>query len=136
MVSANDQSSRRALVKIVKRTRTNFSDSSRTHCKIRPCAVYRSESTAKEPASTATIDLTYRDLPAKVKHTTWVYQTWGGEVRSRVVCSKCKKPSDTLDNFLDLSLDVPKGPRSITTMLQGFIKEDRLEGDNKYHCEK
>lgn len=78
-----------------------------------------------------------RDLPAKIKHTTWVYQTWGGEVRSRVVCSKCRKPSDTFDNFLDLSLDVPKGgQKSVKTMLQGFVREDKLEGDNKYHCEK
>jgi len=57
-------------------------------------------------------------------------------VRSRVVCSKCKKPSDTFDNFLDLSLDMPKNHKSIKTMLQGFIREDKLEGDNKYHCEK
>lgn len=81
-------------------------------------------------------DTFVRDLPAKIKHTTWVYQTWGGEVRSRVVCSKCRKPSDTFDNFLDLSLDVPKGQKSVKTMMQGFIREDKLEGDNKYHCEK
>lgn len=59
-------------------------------------------------------------------------------VRSRVVCSRCLKPSDTFDYFLDLSLDVNpgKGPKSVEKMLQGFIKDDRLEGDNKYSCEK
>lgn len=57
-------------------------------------------------------------------------------MRSRVVCSKCDKPSDTFDHFLDLSLDCGAGKKSILAMLQGFIKEDKLEGDNKYHCER
>lgn len=81
--------------------------------------------------------LTVRNVPEKVKQDTWVYQTWGGQVRSRVVCSKCQKPSDTFDSFLDLSLDVNKGSRpKLLSMLQGFVKEDRLEGENKYNCEK
>jgi ubiquitin carboxyl-terminal hydrolase 36/42 len=57
-------------------------------------------------------------------------------VRSRVVCSKCNKPSDTFDHFLDLSLDCGPAKKSITDMLAGFIKNDKLEGDNKYHCER
>ena len=78
-----------------------------------------------------------RDLPERIKQKTWVYDTWGGKVRSRVVCSRCEKPSDTFDTFLDLSLDVPRARQpSLQTMLKGFIREDKLEGDNKYHCEK
>lgn len=78
-----------------------------------------------------------RDTPEKIKHTSWVYRVWGGRVRSRVVCSRCNNPSDTFDSFLDLSLDVNKqGKKSVLGMLAGFTKEDKLEGDNKYHCEK
>ncbi|ORY22139.1 hypothetical protein BCR39DRAFT_552280 [Naematelia encephala] len=76
-----------------------------------------------------------KDIPAKIKHTTWVYKLWGGTVRSRVVCSRCQKPSDTFDDFLDLSLDVNHKDKSLLGMLKGFIREDKLEGDNKYHCE-
>ncbi|WVR03142.1 hypothetical protein IAU60_000132 [Kwoniella sp. DSM 27419] len=77
-----------------------------------------------------------KDTPEKIKHTSWVYRVWGGKVRSRVVCSRCNKPSDTFDWFLDLSLDVNKGgKKSIASMMSGFTKEDRLEGDNKYHCD-
>ncbi|WWC57644.1 uncharacterized protein I303_100176 [Kwoniella dejecticola CBS 10117] len=77
-----------------------------------------------------------KDLPEKIKHSSWVYKVWGGRVRSRVVCSRCNKPSDTFDWFLDLSLDVnKKGPKSISNMMNGFTREDRLEGDNKYHCD-
>ncbi|ORX41285.1 hypothetical protein BD324DRAFT_606867 [Kockovaella imperatae] len=77
-----------------------------------------------------------KTLPEKIKHTTWVYRIWGGIVRSRVVCSRCKKPSDTFDHFLDLSLDVNKGGSAkLQSMLQGFVREERLEGDNKYKCD-
>lgn len=80
---------------------------------------------------------TSRDIPEKIKHTSWVYRIWGGRVRSRVVCSRCNNPSDTFDSFLDLSLDVNKqGKKSVLGMLAGFTKEDKLEGDNKYHCER
>ncbi|OXG35231.1 ubiquitin carboxyl-terminal hydrolase Ubp16 [Cryptococcus neoformans Ze90-1] len=78
-----------------------------------------------------------KDIPEKIKHTSWVYRIWGGRVRSRVVCSRCNNPSDTFDSFLDLSLDVNKqGKKSVLGMLAGFTKEDKLEGDNKYHCER
>ncbi|WWD22738.1 hypothetical protein CI109_107231 [Kwoniella shandongensis] len=77
-----------------------------------------------------------KDLPEKLKHTSWVYRVWGGKVRSRVVCSRCNKPSDTFDDFLDLSLDVNRqGKKSISGMMTGFTREDKLEGDNKYHCD-
>ncbi|WVF66606.1 hypothetical protein IAT40_001346 [Kwoniella sp. CBS 6097] len=77
-----------------------------------------------------------KDIPEKVKHASWVYKVWGGRVRSRVVCSRCNKPSDTFDWFLDLSLDVNKGgKKSIGGMMAGFTREDKLEGDNKYHCD-
>lgn len=52
------------------------------------------------------------------------------------MCSRCNKPSDTFDDFLDLSLDVNgQGTKSIDNMLKGYIKQDKLEGANKYHCE-
>lgn len=65
-----------------------------------------------------------------------MYRTWGGQVRSRVLCLSCKNPSDTFDSFLDLSLDVPNRARNVNDLLKGFIHEDKLDGDNKYNCEK
>ncbi|KAL1407132.1 hypothetical protein Q8F55_006546 [Vanrija albida] len=76
-----------------------------------------------------------KDLPEKLKRTTWVYRTWGGQVRSRVLCLTCRKPSDTFDSFLDLSLDVPARARTLDQLFKGFIHEDRLDGENKYNCE-
>ncbi|WVN88496.1 uncharacterized protein L203_103707 [Cryptococcus depauperatus CBS 7841] len=78
-----------------------------------------------------------KNASEKVKHASWVYCLWGGRIRSRVVCSRCNNPSDKFDSFLDLSLDVNRqGKKSIKNMMLGFTKEDRLEGDNKYHCDR
>lgn len=71
-----------------------------------------------------------------MKRTTWVHRVWGGMIRSRVTCTRCKQPSDTFDSFLDLSIDVAPNKRTLREMLQGFVKEDRLDGDNAYRCEK
>ncbi|EIW73246.1 hypothetical protein TREMEDRAFT_22812, partial [Tremella mesenterica DSM 1558] len=77
-----------------------------------------------------------KDLPAKIKNSTWVYKLWGGQVRSRVICDRCSTPSDTFDTFLDLSLDVPPNRKpSVLSMLREFCKDDKLEGENKYNCE-
>lgn len=80
-----------------------------------------------------------KDLPEKVKHSTWVYKIWGGKVRSRVLCLSCRKPSDTFDSILDLSLDISTRSKNasltVEQLLDNYIKEDRLDGDNKYNCE-
>ncbi|KAL7420216.1 hypothetical protein Q5752_005183 [Cryptotrichosporon argae] len=76
-----------------------------------------------------------KDLPEATKHTSWVYKVYGGRVRSRVLCVTCRKPSDTYDHFLDLSLDVGKNAKNLAGLMEGFMKEDRLDGENKYHCD-
>lgn len=60
---------------------------------------------------------------------------WGGRLRSRVLCLTCRKPSDTFDSVLDLSLDVPARSKTIDDLFKGLVHEDRLDGDNKYNCE-
>lgn len=68
-----------------------------------------------------------------------MYKIWGGKVRSRVLCLSCRKPSDTFDTILDLSLDISTRSKNasltVEQLLDNYIKEDRLDGDNKYNCE-
>ncbi|CAD6585737.1 MAG: hypothetical protein TREMPRED_004229 [Tremellales sp. Tagirdzhanova-0007] len=75
-----------------------------------------------------------RDLSEKKRRETWIHRVWGGMIRSRVTCTRCSKSSDTFDSFLDLSIDVHPSKRTLLSMLHEFVREDRLEGDNKYHC--
>ena len=50
-------------------------------------------------------------------------------------CSECKTNSDTLETFLDISLDIHKCD-SIKKALTKFKAIDVLEGSNRYKCEK
>ncbi|ORY90689.1 hypothetical protein BCR35DRAFT_105268 [Leucosporidium creatinivorum] len=75
-------------------------------------------------------------LPQAIKDSTFVHQIFGGRLRSRVKCLTCDHPSDTFDSVLDLSLDLPRGIRSVKDALEEFTKVDHLKGQNKYKCEK
>jgi hypothetical protein len=74
-------------------------------------------------------------IPAELKYTTAIHQLFGGRLRSRVTCQKCHHPSDTFDAFLDLSVEVKKCA-SVKAGFDKFIAKDRLDGSNKYKCEK
>lgn len=71
----------------------------------------------------------------KLAETTWVYQIFGGRLRSRVTCAECDHNSDTLDRILDLSIDI-FGVNSVQDALRKFVAVDKLKGANKYKCEK
>eukprot|EP00227_Mantoniella_beaufortii_P020801 CAMPEP_0197600748 /NCGR_PEP_ID=MMETSP1326-20131121/33910_1 /TAXON_ID=1155430 /ORGANISM="Genus nov. species nov., Strain RCC2288" /LENGTH=425 /DNA_ID=CAMNT_0043167883 /DNA_START=185 /DNA_END=1459 /DNA_ORIENTATION=- len=66
--------------------------------------------------------------------TTFVYQVFGGRLRSQVVCKSCGRKSDTFDSFMDLSLDVAMS-RSIENALKSYVAVEVLDGNNKYKCE-
>ncbi|GMK57015.1 hypothetical protein CspeluHIS016_0308550 [Cutaneotrichosporon spelunceum] len=75
-----------------------------------------------------------KNLPEKIKCTSWVYRALGGRVRSRVLCLSCKKPSDTFDSLLDLSLDIPRDATHVLDLFEHYVHKERLDGDNKYKC--
>ncbi|CAD6975418.1 hypothetical protein A4X06_0g4059 [Tilletia controversa] len=83
--------------------------------------------------------------------TTFVNKIFGGRLRSRVHCLTCGHDSDTFDPFLDLSLDIRSGPvvggfsnggggggalESVNASLAAFTRLEKLDGKNKYKCEK
>ena len=73
----------------------------------------------------------------EIKNSTFVNRIFGGRFRSRVVCTRCKHPSDTFDDFLDVSLDIAgkRGIDSVDSALQSFTKPDEISGSEKYRCE-
>ncbi|KAK0546984.1 hypothetical protein OC845_004328 [Tilletia horrida] len=81
--------------------------------------------------------------------TTFIQKIFAGRLRSRVHCGSCGYDSDTFDPFLDLSLDIRSGnqgpgfgagngggPESVLASLTAFTRVERLDGKNKYRCEK
>jgi ubiquitin C-terminal hydrolase len=69
------------------------------------------------------------------RETTVIHKIFGGKLRSRVQCQRCKHNSDTFDPILDLSLDLRKCS-SVTEALEKFTSVDVLTGSEKYRCEK
>lgn len=76
-----------------------------------------------------------REVPEKLAETSWVYRLFGGKFRSRVNCSECDHNSDTFDTLLDLSVDVGRC-ETLHQALRKFSGVEKLEGKNKYKCEK
>ena len=57
-----------------------------------------------------------------------------GRMVSRVLCTSCRKPSDSTDLFETLSLEIGSCS-TIEQALARFTAPEVLDGDNMYHCE-
>lgn len=62
-----------------------------------------------------------------------IRRTFGGYWRSQVKCLRCHGVSDTLDPYLDITLDI-QAVQSVTQALELLVKPEKLDGDNSYHC--
>ncbi|KAM5153100.1 ubiquitin carboxyl-terminal hydrolase 42 isoform 2-T3 [Mantella aurantiaca] len=65
----------------------------------------------------------------------FIQHVFGGCLRSRIKCQKCKSVSDKYEDYLDLALEI-KSTHSISHALEEFVKVEQLEGDNAYKCSK
>ncbi|KAI9103202.1 hypothetical protein DFS34DRAFT_646590 [Phlyctochytrium arcticum] len=74
-----------------------------------------------------------KGLDERSKATTLIHNIFGGYTRSQIRCSRCSYKSNTYEHMLDLSLDIA------TTLNKAFAmysKAEKLEGDNKYRCDR
>ncbi|KAH8926491.1 cysteine proteinase [Atractiella rhizophila] len=75
-----------------------------------------------------------KDVEAKLRHQTFISRIFGGKLRSRVTCKTCGYNSDTYDEMMDVSLDVRLN--DVEGGLRAFTRAERLDGQNKYKCDK
>ena len=78
--------------------------------------------------------------PDQSNRYTFLQQCFQGSLQSQIRCLTCQHESNTVDPFLDLSLEL-HAPRagtcaSITKAMVLFTQEEYLDGDNRYHCER
>jgi len=61
-----------------------------------------------------------------------------GQLRSQLRCPECGAVSVTFDPFLHLSLPLPagRGPVQLADAMSLFCREEALDGDNAWQCEK
>ncbi|XP_021570516.1 ubiquitin carboxyl-terminal hydrolase 48 isoform X8 [Carlito syrichta] len=63
-----------------------------------------------------------------------VQQQFCGEYAYVTVCNQCGRESKLLSKFYELELNI-QGHKQLTDCISEFLKEEKLEGDNRYFCE-
>ncbi|KAK7822960.1 hypothetical protein U0070_025777 [Myodes glareolus] len=75
-----------------------------------------------------------KDLESTSEHSTMIREIFGGSWRSQIKCLRCQETTDILEPFLDITLDI-KAAQSVEQALEALVKEEKLCGENAYHCD-
>uniref|UniRef100_A0A8C5PKN7 Ubiquitin carboxyl-terminal hydrolase 48 n=1 Tax=Leptobrachium leishanense TaxID=445787 RepID=A0A8C5PKN7_9ANUR len=57
-----------------------------------------------------------------------------GQYAYVTICSQCSRESKLISKFYELELNI-QGHKQLTDCISEFLKEEKLEGDNRYFCE-
>uniref|UniRef100_A0A673FVS7 Ubiquitin carboxyl-terminal hydrolase 48 n=1 Tax=Sinocyclocheilus rhinocerous TaxID=307959 RepID=A0A673FVS7_9TELE len=63
-----------------------------------------------------------------------IQQQFCGQFSYVTVCNQCGRESPLPSRFYELELNI-QGHRNLTECVTEFLKEEKLEGDNRYYCE-
>ncbi|KAM4651925.1 LOW QUALITY PROTEIN: ubiquitin carboxyl-terminal hydrolase 48 [Discoglossus pictus] len=63
-----------------------------------------------------------------------IQEQFCGQYAYVTVCSQCGRESKLLSKFYELELNI-QGHKQLTDCISEFLKEEKLEGDNRYFCE-
>ncbi|XP_076916016.1 ubiquitin carboxyl-terminal hydrolase 25-like [Bidens hawaiensis] len=66
---------------------------------------------------------------------TVVKEIFGGALQSQVKCLACGNESNKVDEIMDISIDIVNSS-SVKEAFQKFFQPERLDGNNKYKCER
>uniref|UniRef100_A0A8C2GX29 Ubiquitin carboxyl-terminal hydrolase 48 n=1 Tax=Cyprinus carpio TaxID=7962 RepID=A0A8C2GX29_CYPCA len=63
-----------------------------------------------------------------------IQQQFCGQFSYVTVCNKCGRESPLPSRFYELELNI-QGHKNLTECVTEFLKEEKLDGDNRYYCE-
>ncbi|XP_055040439.1 ubiquitin carboxyl-terminal hydrolase 48 isoform X1 [Misgurnus anguillicaudatus] len=63
-----------------------------------------------------------------------IQQQFCGQFSYVTVCNKCGRESPLPSRFYELELNI-QGHKNLTECITEFLKEEKLDGDNRYYCE-
>ncbi|KDP33469.1 hypothetical protein JCGZ_07040 [Jatropha curcas] len=69
------------------------------------------------------------------QETTLVQHIFGGHLQSQVICTKCEKISNQLENMMDLTVEIHGDAASLEECLDQFTVKECLNGENMYKCD-
>ncbi|NWU93771.1 UBP42 hydrolase, partial [Upupa epops] len=72
-------------------------------------------------------------LATSSQETTIIQQIFGGSLRSRVTCFNCRAVSDSFEAVIDIPLEI-QAASSLQQALGHFVRDERMDGDNCFHC--
>ncbi|XP_032903844.1 ubiquitin carboxyl-terminal hydrolase 48 isoform X4 [Amblyraja radiata] len=64
-----------------------------------------------------------------------IQQQFCGQYAYVTVCNQCGRESKLLSRFYELELNI-QGHKQLTDCIDEFLKEEKLEGDNRYFCDE
>ncbi|THU52192.1 hypothetical protein C4D60_Mb10t01400 [Musa balbisiana] len=68
------------------------------------------------------------------EETTLIQQTFGGYLRSKIRCSRCKSKSERCERMMDLTVEIDGNISTLDEALLRFTSPEILDGENKYEC--
>ncbi|XP_065849558.1 ubiquitin carboxyl-terminal hydrolase 18 [Euphorbia lathyris] len=69
------------------------------------------------------------------QETTLIQHVFGGHLQSQVICTKCDKVSNQLENMMDLTVEIHGDAASLEECLDQFTVKEWLHGENMYKCD-
>ncbi|GAB4861347.1 ubiquitin-specific protease [Ancistrocladus abbreviatus] len=70
------------------------------------------------------------------EETTLVGLTFGGYLRSKITCKRCRGKSERYERMMDLTVEIEGDIGTLEEALQKFTGSESLDGDNKYQCSR
>ncbi|XVF39624.1 hypothetical protein PTKIN_Ptkin01aG0048800 [Pterospermum kingtungense] len=70
------------------------------------------------------------------EETTLIGLTFGGYLRSKIKCMKCRGKSERQERMMDLTVEIEGDIATLEEALQRFSRTETLDGENKYKCSR
>jgi ubiquitin carboxyl-terminal hydrolase 36/42 len=70
------------------------------------------------------------------QETTLIQYIFGGQLQSQVKCMQCLHESNRYENMMDLAVEIQGNIESLEDALAQFTAPEKLQGDNKYKCDR
>ncbi|KAJ8461424.1 hypothetical protein OPV22_034350 [Ensete ventricosum] len=68
--------------------------------------------------------------------TTLIQQIFGGYLRSKIRCSRCKGKSERCERMMDVTVEIDGNISTLDEALLRFTSTEILDGENKYECDR
>ncbi|KAK4483935.1 hypothetical protein RD792_011144 [Penstemon davidsonii] len=68
------------------------------------------------------------------EETTLMGLTFGGYLRSKIECMRCRSKSEQHERIMDLTVEIGGDIGTLEDALCQFTRSEILDGENKYHC--